>query len=723
MKPRLLVPGLLPFDPARETLRVRAGGSTTVVLQAGDRLTVRDVQGAQRALLDGDEFGRADLFGAGSPPGAEEVFAATRAGAVTVAAPAGEPVVEGGIPATDLLLELHRATPHAELEPALPEPLAEPRLDFEVPRASARAYEVKAGEWIQVIDVKGRQCSDFLAFHAGKLQEGKERGLDSTTTRSLMGNAYPTPGLHGKFYDQDQIALVEVIRDTVGRHDTFGLACYAKYYEDLGYFGHVNCTDNFNGELLPYTIEQRKGWPAINLFFNTAFDATNLYVSDEPWSRPGDYVLFKAHTDLVCLSSACPDDIDPANAWNPTEVHVRVYPAKERFSAAIAHRVTPDADPKLTRDTGFRPRTGDLTGRFTEYNGYWLPTEYDNLGAVEEYWACRERVAMMDLSPLRKWEVLGPDAEELLQSTMTRDIRRLADGHVVYTAVCNDTGGMLDDGTVFRLGPDNFRFVGGSEYDGIWLREEAERRSLRVWVKDSTDELANVAVQGPGSRDLLAPLVWTAPSRTPFPELKWFRFTVGRVGGPQGLPLVVSRTGYTGELGYELFCHPKDAPALWDTVMGAGDVTPLGLAALDMLRIEAGLVFAGNEFDDQVDPFEAGIGFTVPESKDDDFVGKEALAERRAHPQRMLVGLELAGNEPAGHGDCVHVGRHQVGVVTSGTRSPVLKKNIALCRMNVRHAEPGTEVEVGKLDGFQKRIPATVVRFPFYDPEKRRPRS
>jgi aminomethyltransferase len=402
---------------------------------------------------------------------------------------------------------------------------------------------------------------------------------------------------------------------------------------------------------------------------------------------------------------------------------VRVYPAKERFSAAIAHRVTPDAEPKLTKDTGFRPRTGDLTGRFTDYNGYWLPTAYDNHGAVDEYWACRELAAIMDLSPLRKWEVLGPDAEELLQSTMTRDIRRLSDGQVVYTAVCNDTGGMIDDGTVFRLGATNFRFVGGSEWDGVWLREQADRRGLHVWVKESTDELHNVAVQGPASRDLLTPLVWTAPAQTPFAELGWFRFSVARIGGPQGLPLIVSRTGYTGELGYELFCHPKDAPALWDAVMGAGDVTPLGLEALDMLRIEAGLVFAGAEFDDQVDPFEAGIGFTVPKAKEDDYVGKEALAERREHPQRRLVGLELEGNEPASHGECVHVGRHQVGVITSGTRSPVLKKNIALCRMNVRYAEMGTEVEVGKLDGFQKRIPATVVRFPFYDPEKTRPRS
>ena len=577
-----------------------------------------------------------------------------------------------------------------------------------------------------MIDVRGRQCSDFLAFSAPKLQEGKERGLDATATRSLMGNAYPEPGLHSKFFDHDLEPLVEVVRDTVGRHDTFGLACTAKYYEDMGYFGHVNCSDNFNAELEPYTIEPRKGWPAINFFFNTAFDAHNQYVVDEPWSRPGDYVLLRATTDLVCLSSACPDDIDPANAWNPTEVHVRVYPAKERFSAAIAHRVTPDAEATLTKETGFHEKTSTLTSRFREYNGYWLADSYNNLGAVAEYWACREKAAVMDLSPLRKFEILGPDAEALMQATMTRDIRRLADGQVVYTAMCNETGGMLDDGTVFRIAPDNFRFVGGAEYDGVWLREQAERLGLRVWVKESTDDLHNIGIQGPASREILAALVWTPPAQTPFAELKWFRFSVGRLGGPQGLPLIASRTGYSGELGYELFCHPKDAPALYDAVMEAGashGIAPLGLDALDMLRIEAGLIFAGYEFDDQVDPFEAGIGFTVTADKEDDFVGRDALLERRAHPQRVLVGLELEGNETAGHGDCVHVGRSQIGVITSGTRSPILKKNIALCRIAVQHAAIGTEVEVGKLDGHQKRIPATVVRTPFYDPEKLRPRS
>ena len=167
---------------------------------------------------------------------------------------------------------------------------------------------------------------------------------------------------------------------------------------------------------------------------------------------------------------------------------------------------------------------------------------------------------------------------------------------------------------------------------------------------------------------------------------------------------------------------------MWDAVWEAGaphDLTPLGLDALDMLRIESGLIFAGYEFDDQTDPFEAGIGFTVAlKSKaDEDFIGKDALIRAKQHPKRRLVGLELAGNEPAAHGDCVHVGRSQVGVITSGTRSPLLRKNIALCRMSVEHSEIGTQVEVGKLDGHIKRIPATVVAFPFFDPEKKRPRS
>jgi aminomethyltransferase len=369
-----------------------------------------------------------------------------------------------------------------------------------------------------------------------------------------------------------------------------------------------------------------------------------------------------------------------------------------------------------------------LTERFTEYRGYWLPEAFDNHGPQDEYWACRERVAVMDLSALRKVEILGPDAEALLQAALTRDIRRLSHGQVVYSAMCADTGGMIDDCTVFRLGENNFRFVGGDPYDAVWLREQAARLGLhRVWVKDSSDQLHNLAVQGPASRDLLAGLIWTPPTQPGLRELGWFRFLIGRLGGPQGIPLLVSRTGYSGELGYELWVHPDDGPVLWDAVWAVGipyGLAPLGLTALDMLRIESGLIFAGYEFDDQIDPFEAGVGFTVPlKSKTDDFVGRAALLERKAHPQRTLVGLRLDGTETTVHGDCVHIGRNQVGVITSGARSPVLAASIALCRIAVQYSRIGTAVEIAKLDGHQKRIAATVVRFPFYDPDKTRPRS
>ncbi len=767
--------GLLRWSPGRERYRVPGGGAIALALAPGDRLEVVDVEGRQRcelgvfgpdgsadasrlglradgtiagfaaALERGNESAQAaaatlrrrgidladapavQVFGGETVAGAEACFAALRDAVCVIAAPGGPMRADAQDPPTDLEVVVRRTLAQMKERPPLPAPLGDLRLDLEVDRASAIAYEVKAGEYIQVIDVAGRQCSDFLAFDSRQLQRGVERGLDATTTRTLTGAAYPGPGLYSKFYDQDMRPLVEVVRDTVGRHDTFALACTAKYYEDMGYPGHVNCTDNFNAALDPYTIQPRRGWPAVNFFYNTRIDQDNVLVMDEPWSRPGDHVLLRALTDLVCLSSACPDDIDPANGWDPTEIQVRVYPERYRFSRGIAHRMTPDAEPRLTRETAFHARTSAMTRDFEEYRGYWLPSRFTASGVVEEYYACRESAVVIDLSALRKFEVLGPDAEALLQHTLTRDVRRLSVGQVTYSAMCYETGGVLDDGTLFRLGSENFRWICGDDYGGTWLREQAGRLGLRVWVRNSTDQLHNLAVQGPDSRDILRKVIWTPPSRPSLDELGWFRFTVGRMGDDSGPAVVVSRTGYTGELGYEIWCHPDDALRVWDGVWEAGQphgLAPMGLEALDVLRIEAGLVFAGCEFDDQTDPFEAGIGFTVPlKRKHEDFVGREALVRRQAHPERVLVGLEVSGNEPAGTGDDVYDGRGRVGVITSGTRSPILRKNIALCRIAVGYARNGVEVEVGRLDGHQKRIPARVVRFPFYDPGKTRPRS
>lgn len=758
-------PGLFARAPNLERYRVAVGGLTLVDLQPGDGLHVIDVEGRQTcALLALDAGGRsalaswglsgstacsvpgrigqallrrgfdaqalplaASLWDADSPPGHSRQFVAEDALLVIVAAPAEATAVDRQYRPSELRLLVTRANPSPLLVPALPEPLGDVLDEFTLRAGTAHSYTVAKGQYIQVLDVAGRQCSDFVALDRRALDRGVELDLDQTVTRTLNGSAYPAPGLFSKFFDRHMQPMLEVVQDTVGRHDSFALACAARYYETHGYFGHDNCSDNLSRVLAPHGVQARNGWPAINFFFNTGIDAHQQMTLDEPWSRPGDYVLLRAMTDLLCGSTSCPDDIDPANGWNPTDIHVRIYSEKERFSIAMSTRTTADADPILTRESAFHSRTRALTGSFTDYRNWWLPLRYDGYGVTEEYLGCRERVAVMDLTALRKFEIIGPDAEALLQYCLTRDVRRLAVGQVVYSAMCHAHGGMLDDGTLLRLGPDNFRWICGEDYAGVWLREQAQKLGMKVWVKSASEQIHNLAVQGPLSRELLKQMVWTPPTQPSVETLGWFRFLVGRLDGFDGCPLMISRTGYTGELGFEVWCQPEDAERVWDRIWQLGQplgLVPLGLEALDLLRIEAGLIFAGYEFSDQTDPFEAGIGFSVPlKSKTDDFIGRDALLRRSAHPSHKLVGLHLSGNETAHHGDPVYQGRAQVGVITSACRSPLLASNIALCRVDVSCAEPGTELEIGKVDGLQKRISATVSAAIFYDPDKSRVRS
>jgi aminomethyltransferase len=774
-QPRIFMPGKAVLEPGVERYVMKGGGTAAFELETGDRIELASLEGGQgvevavfgeggksdlgalglkgtskpagiQRALEGDsedvhrvrfglyrrgfDLGRAKAARILTPDaGPSEVIAleAERSVFAVFGAPAEAMIVWEQTPPSDVLIFIQRANPRLLNTARLPDPLAEPRLDIRVNVASAESFEVFEGEFIQIIDVQGRQCSDFLAFNRKALDEGKEQGLDSTTTRTMNGAAYPTPGLlHSKFFDRDRNALVEIVQDTVGRHDTFNLACTTRYYEDMGYFGHPNCTDNFNSVLKPYTpISALSGWPAINFFYNTNVDCHNHIWSDEPWSRPGDYVVMRALTDLVCGASSCPSDIDASNGWRLTEIQVRVYPKDTPFKRSIGYRMSPDAPLQLTRESGFHPRTSALTRAFGEYRGFWVPHHFANKGAIEEYWACREKAVIMDLSPLRKMEILGPDSEQFLQGLVTRDVRKLSVGQVFYTTMCYEHGGMVDDGTLFRLGENNFRWIGGDDASLMWLKEQAGKSGLNVHLKTATSEIHNVAVQGPKSREILKEVVGTPPGRPTIEELGLFRFTVGRIGGVAGIPVLVSRTGYTGELGYEVFCHPKDAPAVWDAIWAVGEplgMQPFGFEALDMVRIEAGLVFGGHDFDTTTDPFEAGIAFTVPAKKEEDYIGKAALENRRANPQRKLVGLEIAGNEKPSHGDPVFVGRAQVGIVTSAMRSPLLKKTLAFARVDVTHSALETALEVGRLDGKQKRLKATVVPFPFYDPEKKRVR-
>lgn len=608
----------------------------------------------------------------------------------------------------------------------LPSPLAEIRDEFTIPRATARAYELAKGEFVQVIDIEGQQCSDFMAFRGDGLDQGVEQMIDNTVTRSMVRRAYPGPGLFDKFYDSEMRPLLNVIQDTVGRHDTFALACTARGYEERGFPGHVNCSDNISEVMDTYGVERRSAWPAINFFFNTWIDRRdNLIRSEESWSRAGDYVLMRAMDNLVCVSTACPDDIDPINGWNPTDVHVRIYRSESSIGKAVAFRPKEDAPMSMTRNSAFHDRTSELTRSFQPARDLWLPTSYPASGVLGEYWACREAVTVQDMSSLRKVDVVGPDAERLLQLALTRNVGRLAQWRGTYSAMCDQSGSVIDDGTLFRLAPDLFRWCCGSEESARHLAAVAAEENLDVRISDLGDSLPNLAIQGPLSRDVMTSLIFTQPSVPAVDDLKWFGVTVGRLHDREGVPVMVSRSGYTGELGYEVFCDKSGALDVWDAIAMTGSafgITPMGGDALELLRIEAGFVAAGAEFAAGIDALEAGLGFAVDFNKEN-FIGRDALDRNRSAPRRQLRGLRLDCDDVPPSGSHVYVGERPVGTVTSAVRSPELKTAIAMAHLAVEVAETGTELEVGVMGGHMKRLAATVVGVPFVDPQRTRPRS
>ena len=619
------------IDPT--ILGVRGNGDARGLKQilSGDSESARAVRsGLERRGIDLAGARAVTVFGGDSRAGDECDFTVSRDAVMVVAAP-GTPMEAGAQDtATPIRLHIMRARLRPASEAVLPEPLADPLQDIRIHRATAEAYLVRAGEYIQIIDVAGRQCTDFQCFAARKLDKGIERPLDVTTTRSLVGQSYPLPGLFSKAFDQEMQPLVEVVRDTVGRHDAFALACYARYYDDQGYPGHVNCTDNFNKELAPYGIAARKGWMALNFFYNTGIDANNVLYFDEPWSRPGDYVLLRALTDIVCVSSACPDDIDPANGWEPTDIHVRTYSDKQSFSRGVAYRMTPDAEPQLTRETAFHPRFSALTRNYRRIS-----------------------------------RLLAADPVQ--QRRAGRRILGLprAGGHhgsVAAAQVRGDRPGRRGAAAIHAhpQRPQTRRRPGRLHRHVLRARRHDRRRHAvparrqqfpldrrrRLWRHLAARAGREARPQGVGALlDRPAAQHRRAGAEEPRHPARGDLDAAGatRVGQSSagsaspsgasaaidGAPVVVSRTGYTGELGYEVFCHPKDALTVFDAIWEAGaphGLMPLGLQALDMLRIEAGLAFAGYEFCDQTDPFEAGIGFTVPlASKNDDFIGREAL--------------------------------------------------------------------------------------------------
>jgi aminomethyltransferase len=373
------------------------------------------------------------------------------------------------------------------------------------------------------------------------------------------------------------------------------------------------------------------------------------------------------------------------------------------------------------KTTAFQPIIERLGAEMTAWTGYSSPNRFSD--PLDEYWAVRQRVGVYDLSPLRKFEFKGPDALALAQKLVTRDLSRMKDGQVHYTPMCDEDGGIVDDCTVFRFGPEHAWLISGNEADAEWILGVAAGPPLAgrtVQVANVTDRLPNLAVQGPQSRDVLRTLVGPV-----IDGLKYYWFTRATI---KDVPVVLSRTGYTGEIGYEIFLAPDhDAQAraetIWNAVMEAGrsaDILPCGLLSLDMVRVEYGLLFYGYDMDRSNNPFEVGLDGLV--SLDGpDFIGKEALRAIRARGvHRKLVGLEVEAPEAVGGGTVLDQDGNEVGVITSPNYSPLLKKSIALAFVKTPLATLGQRVTV---DDSCTHYTATVARTPFYDPDKKRVRS
>ena len=241
-----------------------------------------------------------------------------------------------------------------------------------------------------------------------------------------MGSLYPTPGIYSKYWSVDQEPLVELVQDTCGRHDTFGLACTARYYEDLGYPGHVNCSDNMNRPIWPSSMCARA---AVGLR-STSF-STRCWTRPTPsaWTTPGRGRVTSCCcarlSDLVCVSTACPCDVDPANGWNPTDIQVRTYKAGEDFQRSIGYRKSAEADVEETKKTAFHDCFARHTQDFVEYNGYWLPNTFPKHGRLRNIGPCAKRRRSWICRPCAKYEVTGPDAEELMQVCVTRNVKKI----------------------------------------------------------------------------------------------------------------------------------------------------------------------------------------------------------------------------------------------------------------------------------------------------------
>jgi aminomethyltransferase len=374
---------------------------------------------------------------------------------------------------------------------------------------------------------------------------------------------------------------------------------------------------------------------------------------------------------------------------------------------------------------------------YREWSGYYAVSAYES-HHEHEYNAIRNASALIDVSPLFKYLVTGPDASRLVDRLITRDVSKMAVGQVFYTPWCDEHGKVIDDGTVSRLGEQTFRWT-AADPSLRWFRQNAE--GLRVDIEDISEQVAALALQGPTTARLLRSV-----AQADIERLKYFRVTSGTIAG---VPVDISRTGYTGDLGYEVWMPAERAVEVWDALMTAGrpfDIKPAGMLALDVARIEAGLLLIEVDFfssrkamiaSQKYSPYEMGLGRLVDLDKGR-FVGQRALRDEHARgPARQIVGLEIDWNEveriyehvglaPAVAATAsraavpVYRNGRQVGRATSSTWSPVLKRMIALATVDRPPFSEGPQLQMEvTVEATRHKVGAKVVKTPFFNPPRK----
>ena len=364
----------------------------------------------------------------------------------------------------------------------------------------------------------------------------------------------------------------------------------------------------------------------------------------------------------------------------------------------------------MSKETAFYPRLQELTDGWMDLFGYWAPTEVTN--TEEEYRAVRETAGLMDFTMLRKVDIEGEGAQDFVNTIVTRDVSGLTPGRIAYGALTDENGKMVDDCTSMMRSPDRIRFCGANDRDFEIFTEKAPDG---ITVREFTDAMPHLCLQGPKSREILETVANQDLSNEAFPYYT-FREDVEIAG----IPVFMTRLGYTAELGYELWVDRDRALELWDALLEAGEpggMKLIGMVALDLFRIEGGFIIGGIEYDPMVSPWEAGLGWAVDLEKGQ-FQGREAIERDRDATQLRLTSVVLESGGDEASGAPLLVDGDEVGLITQAIESPHLGgKTLGLAKIQKELREPGQKVEarVG-----ESMVAGEIVRHPVYDPERKR---